>query len=357
MTFEPVGPTLPPKPYSIIDLPPLIVGGATFNYQYTEKPEASPILQILDLAFHSGLIAVDTLPYYGPSEGLIGQALKSLESKWTRDTYFICTKAGRIGLHEFDYSRTSIRNSVFRSCQRLHTTYLDLVYLHDIEFVSEPEIYEALKELKALKHEGVVKNIGITGYPVEFLYKVAMNAKKDGEIGCLDAILSYSHGCLQNTKLFDFYHKFVEECGVKKIMNGSILSMSLLRSGNTHKFHPASEELKGVSDQVARFLLDKHNVEMADLATRFALKKWLFDTKSCKSHPEDPEVNLSWNKNVSVVLGVSTVEELQIAITNYWRVKLNIDNINDEDEILFKTVQDMYGSHFNETWESGICHP
>lgn len=347
---EIVGSKRPPGPYSIDSLPPLIVGGATFNYQYTDNPESRPITQILDLAFTSGLTAIDTSPYYGPSENLIGGALKQLESKWARESYFICTKAGRIQLNDFDYSRQAIRLSVLRSCSRLNTDYLDLVYLHDIEFVEEDQIYEALKELKLLKLEGIIRNLGITGYPIEFLYQIALGAKNNAEIGPVDAILSYSHGCIQNTKLFEFYDQLVTECQVQKIMNGSILSMSLLRSEPTHSFHPASDELKSATDQIAQELLNQ-GIEMADLATRFSLKHWLFG--STNKTVEEGEENLDWNQEASVVLGVSTVEELQLAVTNYWRVKLNIDDINSEDEKTFEKVKEMYGRHFNETWDSG----
>jgi D-arabinose 1-dehydrogenase len=37
---------------------------------------------------------------------------------------------------DFDYSPATIRRSVCRSLRRLHTHYLDVVYLHDIEFVA-----------------------------------------------------------------------------------------------------------------------------------------------------------------------------------------------------------------------------
>lgn len=353
LVTDPVGPIVPPTPYSITNLPPLIIGGATFNYQYNENPEATPIYEILDLAFTSGLIAIDTSPYYGPSEILIGKALNELASKWPRESYFICTKAGRIGLNEFDFSRQSIRKSVERSLERLHTKYLDLVYLHDIEFGQEKDIIEGLKELRALKEEGVVKNIGITGYPVEFLYKMAMIANDDAQIGPVDAILSYSNGCIQNVKLLDYYERFINECNIKKIMNGSILSMSLLRSQETHGFHPASDELKSSVNGVAKHLCDTYNLELADLATRFALKRWLFDTH--KGVQSDKN-NLVWNNKTSVVLGLSNVDELKVAITNYWCVKLNIDDINTTDEAKFEEVKSLLGNHFNETWSSGIDH-
>lgn len=339
----------PNLPYKVTDIPLLIIGGATFNYQYTDNPEATPIVEILDTAFESGLIAVDTSPYYGPSEVLIGEALSKLREKWARESYFICTKAGRIRLNEFDFSRQQIRRSVMRSLERLNTNYLDLVYLHDIEFGEENDILEGLKELVLLKKEGIINNFGITGYPVDFLYKIASAAQENPEIGSVDAILLYSNGCIQNTILFDYYQKFLD-CGVKKIMNGSILSMSLLRSGKTHDFHPAPDSLKKAVDKVADHF-QKEGIELADLATRFALKKWLFDVSKA---PQADEKNLVWNDKTSVVLGLGNVEELLSAITNFWNVKLNVDEINKQDEKSFEVVKQLLGNHFNETWASGI---
>lgn len=322
--------------YSIVNFPPLIVGGAVFNNQYSTNPHNLPVKDILTLAFQNGLNAIDTSPYYGPSEEILGQALQGVD--YPREKYFICTKAGRVKLDDFDYSPENVRKSVQRSLQRLHTDYLDLVYMHDIEFVDESQIYGALQELKKLKEEGMVRNIGISGYPVNFLYKIALGCK-NGPVGPIDAILSYSNGCIQNEKLFELYDKFVDECQVQKVMNGSILSMSLLRSDVTHSFHPASQALKDKVYDIATEL-KKEGVELADLATRFALKRWLFEGS-----------NTSRN---SVVLGVSNIAELKVALDSYWQVKDNIDGINDKDEPLFERVKTLLGDHFNETWESGL---
>lgn len=109
------------------------------------------------------------------------------------------TKCGRNGPNSFDYSAPAIRSSVLKSLERLQTSYIDSVYLHDIEFVAdarmprndgnhlgalgeEAEAYgllpgdektvrgdgdqrvlEAFGELIKLKREGLVKKIGITG--------------------------------------------------------------------------------------------------------------------------------------------------------------------------------------------------
>lgn len=333
-------------PYKITDLPPLVIGGAVFNTQYAADPSKLPIREIILTAFSKGLNALDTSPYYGQSEILVGEALAQIEKEWPRESYFICTKAGRIQLDEFDYSRPSVRKSVLRSLERLHTSYLDLVYMHDIEFVEEHEVYDALRELVELKKEGIVRNIGVSGYPVEFLLKVAKECSTTyhEEIGPLDAILSYSHGCIQNTKLFDLYDQFLES-GIKKILNGSILSMSMLRSAKTHAFHPAPQALKDLVDSAAQDLL-KENVELADLATRFALKKWLFQTVK-----QDENKPFEWNRKTSVVLGVSSLDELSAAIDGYYSVEKNEAN---GDEELFDKVQKKLGpDHFNETWSSG----
>ena len=111
------------------------------------------------------------------------------------------TKCGRYGSYkeDFDYSPKTIRRSVERSLARLHTEFLDVVYLHDVEFVAnailpkssgghlsalgdEADLYglagnqlgkvwgegdqiflNAIAELRRMQEEGLVQHIGITG--------------------------------------------------------------------------------------------------------------------------------------------------------------------------------------------------
>jgi D-arabinose 1-dehydrogenase len=323
---------------SIADLPPLVVGGAVFNEQYNSSPRSMPVSAILEEAFAQGFNAIDTLPYYGPLEEIFGQALSEISPKWSREQYMICTKAGRIRLDEFDYSRAAIRRSVERSLARLHTRYLDVVYLHDIEFVPQAQVLEAAKELRALKNEGLVRYIGVSGYPVAFLYRVALACKHDAAIGALDVVMSYSNGCIQNEILFDYYPKFINECGLQKVLNGSILSMSLLRSSLTHAFHPAAPALKARVARVAQ-ALQRRGIELADVATRFAYKKWLFEGSQ-------------WNTRCLIVLGVSSVDELRAAIDNYKLVQSRVREAEDTE--LFDQVRRELGEHHNETWASGL---
>jgi D-arabinose 1-dehydrogenase len=323
-------PSSSPSNSDLSRLPPLLIGGAVFNQQFNENPEQLPVEEILRLGFSYGLNAIDTSPYYGPSEILLGEALTKVDVP--RENYFIVTKCGRLQLDDFDYSPEWIRKSVNRSLERLHTTYLDLVYLHDIEFETEEHIFEALAELKKLKDEGLIKNFGISGYPVDFLYRISKAAVSNKDVGPLDAVLSYSNFNLQNRSLGDYIEKFYTDCKLKKLLNGSILSMSLLRAQPTHDFHPASKELRDRCQLVAQFTQEEYGVDLADLATRFAIREFL--------------------PHGQIVLGVSNLRELKAAIIQYWNV---VDNLVD-DSALVEKVTGKFGEHLNEVWGSGISH-
>ncbi|KAG7939445.1 hypothetical protein KL934_000379 [Ogataea polymorpha] len=315
------------------DISPLVLGGATFNTQYNDDPYSMHICDLLYTAFENGINAIDTSPYYGPSEELIGDALKKLldSGKVSRDNYYICTKVGRIQLDEFDYSQAWVKTSVYRSLKRLNTEYLDVVYLHDVEFVDDAGIFEALQTLMQLKKQGLIRYVGISGYPVAFLHRIASECVSKPGIGKLDLVLSYSNMCLQNTLLAQWYDKFMET-GIQLLNNASILSMSLLRSQETRPFHPGSPKLKQACSELAVALKEHHNTELAELATRFAIREWL-------------------PKQGKTVIGVSNIDELHSALEQY---KAVIEKTNDEcDHKLVKLSQSFLGHHLNETWDSG----
>ncbi|CAI8503160.1 unnamed protein product [Pichia kudriavzevii] len=316
---------------------PLIVGGAVFNTQYNDNPTALPIYRLLEKAFSLGINAIDTSPYYGPSEELLGNTLRQMaeDGKVERNNYYICTKVGRLHLDDFDYTPSWVEKSVTRSLQRFHTSYLDVVFLHDIEFKTADDIIGALQMLMALKKRGLIRYVGISGYPVHFLYQIAKLSKETPDIGPLDLVMSYSNMCLQNTTLQLYYDKFLSDTGVKLVNNASILSMSLLRNQETKSFHPASSELKKRCHELGSILQNKYNVDLADLATRFAIREWK-------------------DKHGKTVLGVSTVEELEIAWKQY---QLVLDgSLDDKDRELIDISREFLGEQLNETWESGIKH-
>ncbi|SCV03708.1 LAME_0H12596g1_1 [Lachancea meyersii CBS 8951] len=325
------------KGTSIVNLPALILGGATLNTQYNDNPKSIPLIEMIRYAFQNGIRAIDTSPYYGESEILYGKALEYLRAEYPREHYFICSKAGRIKLDEFDYSRSSIRKSVLRSCERLKTDYIDVMFLHDVEFIETKQVLEALKELRKLKDEGVIHNFGISGYPVDFLLTVALKSCEMVDIGPLDVVLSYANLNLQNMTLNNYYSRFKHDAGVKVVENGSILSMSLLRTQETKSFHPCSAKLRTLACKAAEYTASQGE-DLALLATRFAISKWVHKGPT--------------------VLGVSSVQELRAALESYWDVM----NIKDQDlsvsdaGLVAHIQQSIFGNCMNETWVSGIEH-
>lgn len=118
-------------------------------------------------AFAAGINFFDTSPYYGAlrSEQVLGRALKDLP----RDRVVLSTKVGRYGPEQqhFDFSAARVTASVHESLQRLQTDYIDIIQCHDIEFGDLDQVVaETLPALVALRQQGIVRHIGITGLPL-----------------------------------------------------------------------------------------------------------------------------------------------------------------------------------------------
>lgn len=311
-------------------LPPLICGTATFTYKYNTDPYALSTTDIIHRSLALGLRAFDTSPYYGPAEDLIGRALDTpfVQQKFTRQDYFLLTKVGRISNSEFDYSPSWVRQSVKNSLKRLRSDYLDVVYCHDVEFVTPEQVLTAVIELRKIRDElGIVKYIGISGYPVEMLCELAeLILAKTGEP--LDTVMSYANFTLQNTRLGSVALMRLKAAGVSVVPNGSILGMGLLRQvgvpiGAQGDFHPSPKDLriviKGASDWC-----DSQGERIETIALRWGLETWLREGKSVGSKG-DPSCGISRpaagadspKLGVSVI-GVSKVDELEETIL-MWR--------------------------------------
>ncbi|KAK2053442.1 L-galactose dehydrogenase [Colletotrichum caudatum] len=235
-------------------LPPLFLGTATFNTQHVKDPLQMPYRQIVSRALELGVNGFDTSPYYGPSEVLLGDALAAhtAATGLPREAYVLVTKAGRIAGDEFDYSPAYVRHSVLRSLARLNTAYLDLVYMHDVEFVSPAEVLAAVGALRRLRDEGRIRYVGISGFPVRVLCALAEAVLAEtGEP--LDAVLSYGHFTIQNPTLGlpeagddqSPLRRF-RDAGVQVVLNASMLGMGLLTSTGIPPSSEAGEGKAGV---------------------------------------------------------------------------------------------------------------
>ena len=313
-------------------LPPLILGTATFNDQYNPDPYALPTTGIVHRALSLGVRAFDTSPYYGPAEELLGKALNTpfVHENFPRRDYFLLTKVGRIAGAEFDYSPLSVRRSVQRSLDRLHTKYLDVVYCHDVEFVTPEEVLAAITELRRIRDTtGQIHYVGISGYPVTVLCDLAeMILEKTGEP--LDVVMSYANFTLQNTRLSSIAVPRLRAAGVDVVPNASVLGMGLLRRtgvpiGAQGDFHPSPTELRSVIQKASDWC-DKQDNRIEKVAIRFALEEWMREGAVVGSQG-DPASGIPWSREVVdiksaklgvSVMGVSNIEELNETM-RVWR--------------------------------------
>ncbi|KAL0949816.1 hypothetical protein HGRIS_009851 [Hohenbuehelia grisea] len=213
------------------------------------------------------------------------------------------TKCGRYGPQSFDYSPKTIRESVKRSLERLNTDYLDTVYLHDVEFVCTPVapqstgdhsialsaqaseyglvegeegkvhgdgdrvILAAFAELQKLKAEGAVRRIGITGYPLPTLLRLALLILHCPPYEPVDVILSYSHLSLQNATFTTFAPHFRDRARVGQLLAASPLSMGLL-TPTPPGWHPSPPKLLNTVSE----LRDAWAGDLPDLALGFSIR-------------------------------------------------------------------------------------
>ena len=117
-------------------------------------------------AIDLGVNFFDTAAYFGNAEERLGKALVG-----RRDRLIVGTKAGRFGYTDFDFSPTRIRRSLENSLRLLKTDYVDILQLHDIEYVPLRPVFEdSYAELAALRDKGLCRYIGMSGYPLDISF-------------------------------------------------------------------------------------------------------------------------------------------------------------------------------------------
>ncbi len=131
-----------------------------------DLPEPNETKRILTGLLDCGITYIDTAPAYGLSEERIGAMLSD-----RRHEFVLSTKVGESfedGTSRYDFSERAVRDSITRSLERLHTEWLDIVFIHsdgdDVAILDETDVVATLKDLKAA---GGVKAIGLSGKTVE----------------------------------------------------------------------------------------------------------------------------------------------------------------------------------------------
>lgn len=255
--------------------------GSVFR-NISEKEGIRTVHTALDL----GINYIDVSPYYGMTvaETVLGKALKDVP----RDKYLLSTKAGRYGADfaDFDFSEKRIRSSLNESFQRLGVDYVDMLYLHDIEFGNLEQIFnESIPCLQALKNEGKIRYFGVTGYPVK-IFAETIN-KFD-----IDCILSYCRFGLHDTSLASLMPE-LDKAGVG-IINASPTGMGLLTKRGAPAWHPGSKSLLEASAKAVE-LCNEHDVDVTEIALQFAIDHpSVVSTLVGTANPLNIEKNVSW---------------------------------------------------------------
>ena len=129
-------------------------------------PDDKTIIRLLEIASEFGVNLLDTAPAYGSSEARLGKLLGATRQQW-----LISTKVGEYfndGKSSFDFSPSSVEESVYQSLQQLATDYLDIVLVHsdgnDVHIIKE---LDTLATLDRLKTKGLIRCFGVSTKTIE----------------------------------------------------------------------------------------------------------------------------------------------------------------------------------------------
>lgn len=292
-----------------LDVSVLSFGASSLGSVFRQTDDKESI-RTVHAAIDAGINYIDVSPYYGltRAETVLGKAIKEI----SRDKYLLSTKAGRYGEDVFDFSANRIFHSVDESLSRLHTDYVDILFLHDIEFVPASIILEeAVPALHKLKEQGKIRYGGISGLPLQLFEQLIPQIE-------VDSILSYCHYSLNDTSLVDLL-SLLEERQVG-LVNASPLSMGLLSTRKTADWHPASQEIKDRCRQAAEYCTSQ-GVDIAKLAVQFSVQNERIPTTLVSTaSPENIINNAAWTEELIDRDLLETVLEILAPVHNYtWK--------------------------------------
>jgi aryl-alcohol dehydrogenase-like predicted oxidoreductase len=164
-----------PRPLAKTGLTVTPIGFGAFKIGRNEKtkyaegyplPDEQTVAHLLNGILDLGITYIDTAPAYGLSEERIGRAIGHRRKEFT-----LSTKVGETfenGQSQYDYSAAAVRSSVERSLRRLQADVVDLVFIHSNgNDLAIQQSTDAVATLRQLKHQGLVRAIGLSGKTVE----------------------------------------------------------------------------------------------------------------------------------------------------------------------------------------------
>ncbi|MEO7004160.1 MAG: aldo/keto reductase [Acidobacteriaceae bacterium] len=270
--------------------------------------------RVVHLAIEKGINLFDVSPYYGLTlaEERLGKALDG-----RRKEVILATKCGRYGLEEFDFSAARVARSVEESLRRLRTDHVDLLQVHDVEFGNiEQIIHETIPAMRRLQAQGKARFIGISGYPLQPLIRIAQAVP-------LDTILSYCRYNLLGDHLDTVLMPVADALGIG-VINASALHMGVLTGRGAPDWHPAPEAVREAAGRAAE-LCHRHGCELSTIALHFC-----FD----------------YSRVASTLVGMPHPEHV---LENIRALTAPID------PEIFRQVREILAPVFNRVWPSGLA--
>jgi aryl-alcohol dehydrogenase-like predicted oxidoreductase len=118
----------------------------------------------LQQAVEVGVGCFDTAPSYGTAEKLLGEVL----ARWRGPRPVVSTKVGRLSgrdAHDevFDYSSAGLRDSLQRSLGALGLPAVELLFLHEPDYVPPAERPRVVEVLRQMQADGLARRLGLGG--------------------------------------------------------------------------------------------------------------------------------------------------------------------------------------------------
>lgn len=266
-----------------IDLPILSFGASSLGAEF-RSITLDEAMRSTRTALDLGINFIDTSPFYGRgmSEILLGMGLQSVP----RDSYLLGTKLGRYSDRHFDFSAKRVEESVHVSLQRLKTDHLDVLLLHDVEFVPLPQIWEeTLPALLRIKEQGKARAIGFSCYPLKTFHTVLDHLEDH-----IDCLLAYNRYTLQNDTLeTDLLPRLkAKNLGV---IGAGPFSARLLTETGPPDWLQEPEAVKAAAREAAA-LCRSRGVDIAQLALQFACSHP--DIATCVAGSANPDNIRKW---------------------------------------------------------------
>ena len=210
-------------------------------------------VQVLETLFKYGINHIDVAPSYGDAELRVGSWMKEHRKK-----FFLATKTE-------ERTASGAHDSIRRSLERLQTTQIDLIQLHNL---TDEEGWQtamgpggALEAAIDARSKGLVRFIGVTGHGTR---APEMHLRSLERFNFDSVLLPYNYMMMQNPEYASDFERLIKYCADRGIAVQTIKSIARRRwrKGDTQKHFSWYEPIKDpdVLSKVVHWVLSRPNI-------------------------------------------------------------------------------------------------